>query len=93
MTQDLETILRKSLDQADRNFKMFFAIGILMAIADIAGLVCVYYGSRTADVRTMLAYSVVVLLVSQGIYFILTCAYVTVMTRKTLKAIELLSRE
>jgi len=91
MTQDLETLLRKSLDQADRNFKMFFAIGILMAIADVAGLVCVVYG--TADVRTMLALSVVVLLVSQGVYFILTCAYVTVMTRKTLKAIELLSRE
>jgi uncharacterized membrane protein YoaK (UPF0700 family) len=93
MTQDLETILRKSLDEADRNFRRFVAIWIFMAIADIAGLVCVYYGWRTADVRTLLFYSVVVLLVSYGVYFILTCAYVTVMTRKTLKAIELLSKE
>lgn len=92
MTQDLETILRKSLDEADRNFKMFVAIWIFMAIADVAGLVCVDYLSKTADVRTILFLSVVVLLVSYGVYFILTCAYVTIMTRKTLKAIELLSR-
>jgi uncharacterized membrane protein len=93
MTQDLETILRKSLDDADRQFKIYIAIWIFMAVCDIAGLLCVYYVYRTGDVRTMLALSVVVLLVSQGIYFILTCAYVTVMTRKTLKAFELSSQD
>jgi len=93
MTQDLETILRKSLDETDRNFKTFIAIWILMAIADVAGLLCVHSLGPATDIRTVLFYSVAVLLVSQGVYFILTCAYVTVMIRKTLKAIELSSRE
>jgi uncharacterized membrane protein len=93
MIQDLETILRKSLDDADRQFKIYVAIWIVMAVCDIAGLLCVYYVYRTGDVGTMLALSVVVLLVSQGLYFILTCAYVTCVTRRTLKAIELVSND
>ncbi len=93
MTQDLETILRKSLDEADRSIKLFLAFWFLMSIAVVAGLLWLDHLSKTADVKSMLVFSVVVLLIAQGVNLVLTCVVVTAMTRKTLKAIELLSRE
>ncbi len=93
MIQDLETILRKSLDEVDRARRRLIVIFLLMSIVVVAGLVWLDRLNKTADVKTMLVYSVVVLLVAQGANLVVSCAFVTAMTRRTLKAIELLSRE
>jgi len=93
MAQDLETTLRKSLDEVDRSIKLFLATWLLMTILVVAGLLWLGHLSKTADVRTMLVVAVVVLLFAQSVALLLTCGVVTAMTRKTLKAIELLSRE
>jgi len=93
MTQDLETILRKSLDEVDRGRKFLLALFLLLQIGVIAGGLWVAHLSETADVRTMLLFSVVVIVLNQAAGTILSCGFVTAVTRKTLKAIELLSRE
>lgn len=93
MTQDLETILRKSLDEADRSIKVLWASWILMSILVVAGLLWLRLLSSSADVKTLLVISVAILVFAQGVNILLTCVVVTAMTRKTLKAIELLSRE
>ncbi len=93
MTQDLETILRKSLDEADRINKVLVATCLFEMIVVVAGVLWLGRLSKTGDVKTMLLISVVVLLVAQALNLALSSAVVTSMTRKTLKAIELLSRE
>ena len=93
MTQDLETNLRKCLDEVDRRTKVLLAMFLLTQFVVTAGVVWLAFLSKTADVRTMLLVSVGVLLLGQAVAFFLTCAILAGMTRKTLKAIELLSRE
>lgn len=93
MTQDLETTLRRSLDHVDRVMKLFLATWLLMFILVVAGLLWLNHLSGTADVRTMLIYVVVVILFAQSVTMLLSCVLTTSMTRKILKAIELLSRE
>ena len=93
MTQDLESLLRKSLDHTDRLMKVFLAIWALMATAVGAGVLWLDHLSRTADVRAMILFSVVILLLALSVNLILTSVVVVAMTKKTLKAIQLLSGE
>jgi len=93
MPQDLKTILQKSLDEVDRARKLRFLGLAGMAIAVEGGLVWLGHISRTADVKTLLVYSVVVLLAGEVATAVVTWSVVGSMTRKTLKAIELLSKE
>jgi apolipoprotein N-acyltransferase len=93
MTQDLETILRKSLNQVDRSIKVFWAQWFFGAAAVVAGLLWLKHLSNTADVKTLLVISVAFLVFAQAVNSILTSVAVIDMTRKALKAIEPLSRE
>jgi biotin transporter BioY len=93
MTQDLETILRKSLDQTDRSIKVLLACWFFMAVAVVAGLLWLAHLSNTADVKAMIVASVVIILLALSVNLTLTCVFVAAMTRKTLKAIELLSKK
>ena len=93
MSQNFEQILRKSLDEADRYRRRVILVFSLLACVVAAGLGWLDHLSRTADVRTMLAFAVATLLVGQVAVAVATWGVVTMMTRKTLKAIELLSRE
>lgn len=93
MTQDLEVTLRKSLDEVDRGVKLFVATWLLMATLVVAGLVWMGHLSRTSDVKTMLLVAVVTLLFAQSVNLVLSGAIMANMTRKTLKAIEILSKQ
>ncbi len=92
MTQDLETILQKSLDEVDRGIKFFVAAWLFIAILVVAGLLWLGHLSRTSDIRTMLLVSVIVLLFAQSVNLVLSSAITAKMARKILKAIELSSR-
>jgi hypothetical protein len=93
MTQDLETILRKSLDEADRSIKIMLPIFVIELAGVVAGVLWVDHLSKTSDVKTMLLISLVVIVLAQANSLLLSCVFVTAMTRKTLKAIDLLSKE
>jgi hypothetical protein len=93
MTQDLETMLRKSLDEVDRSIKIQQATCLLLSIIVVAGLLWLRLLSETADVKTMLLISVSLLLSGQVATLVSCNHLVATMTRKTLKAIELLSKE
>jgi hypothetical protein len=93
MTQDLETILRKSLDEVDHAGKRLILVFLILFIAVQAGLVWLGHLGQTADVQAMLISSVAVLLVAQAATAVVSWSVVIAMTRKTLKAIELLSKE
>jgi hypothetical protein len=93
MTQDLEAVLRKSLDEADRGVKVLSTIFILMTVLVAAGLLYLAHLPKTADVKTMLLFSVVIIVINQAVSATVSCVFMTAMTRKTLKAIELSSRE
>jgi hypothetical protein len=93
MTQDLETILRKSLNQTDRSMKGILVCWVFMAAAVAGGLLWLQHLSETADVKTMIVFSVVIVLFGLSNCLLLTCVVVIAMTRRVLKAIELMSKE
>ena len=92
MSQDLENILRKSLSEVDHARKRFILVFLILFFAVQAGLVWLGHLSQTADVKTMLICSVAVLLVGEVATAVVSWSVVTAMTRKMLKAIELLSK-
>jgi hypothetical protein len=93
MSQDLEMILRKSLDSIDRIQKIFLLCFFAESLAVMAGLLWLGHLESIADVRLMLIWSVVIILVGQvcttGALALFTMAFFG----KILKAIELLSRD
>jgi hypothetical protein len=92
MSEDLEKILRKSLDEADRYRKRVILGSFILACIVAAGLGWLDHLKGQADVKTMLFFNVVTLLITScccGRHL----GVVTDLARKTLKAIELLSRE
>jgi hypothetical protein len=93
MSEDLEKILRKSLDEADRYRKRVILGSFILACIVAAGLGWLDHLRGQADVKTMLFFGVVTLLISQVAVAVVTWGVVTDLARKTLKAIELLSRE
>ena len=92
MTQDLEVTLRKSLDEVDRGVRLFIATWLLMTTLVVVGLVWLGHLSRTSDVKTMLLVAVITLLFSQSVNLVLSSAIMANLTRKTLKAIQILSK-
>ena len=93
MSQDLEGVLRASLDEADRYRKRTVCGSVILAVAVFAGLFWLDHLSRTADVKTILIFAVATLLVAQVTVAVATWGVITLAARKTLKAIELLARE
>jgi hypothetical protein len=93
MSQDFENILRKSLSEADRARKRMFLVLVVLFVGMQGGLVWLGHASQTADVKTLVIYSVVLLWAGEVATAVLTWAIVTAATRKTLKAIELLAKE
>jgi len=91
--QESDATLRKTLDEVDRGAKRFVAAWLIMSLAVVAGLIWLGHISTTGDVRTMVLWAVVILLVAQGVNLVLSCAVMSAMTRKTLTAIELLKRQ
>ncbi|MGP8174724.1 MAG: hypothetical protein ACLP7O_09280 [Terracidiphilus sp.] len=94
MTQETESILRKSLNEVDRIRKLqIVCFGVLFCA--IVGLIVWlgYMGENPAtDVRRMILFAVIVLLFGM-VYVAMAHAMVqSKMTLKILKAIELLSR-
>jgi hypothetical protein len=71
---------------------MFLALAILF-LGVQAGLVWLGHISQTADVKTLMIYSVVFLWAGEVATAVITWAIVTGATRKTLKAIELLAKD
>ncbi len=93
MTRDLEVTLRKSLDEVDRGVRFFVATWVLMTMLVLSGLIWLGHLARTSDVKTMLIVAVITLLFAQSVSLLLSSALMASMTRKTLKALELLSKE
>ncbi len=93
MSQDFESILRKSLNEADRARKRLILVFLILFLAVQVGLVWLGHLSRTVDVRTLVICSVAVLLVGEVATAVVTWGIVAESTKKTLKAIELLSKE
>ncbi len=93
MTQNLESMLRKALDEADRYRRRVLIVSTLLAATVAGGLFWLDHLSRTADVKTMLVCAVATVLVGQVTPAVITWGIVSDATRKILKSIELLSRE
>jgi hypothetical protein len=93
MPQDFENILRKSLDEVDRARKRIILAFLILFFAVQAGLVWLGHLSQTADIKTMVICSVAILLVGEVAAAVVTWGIVVEATRKTLKAIALLSKE
>jgi len=93
MSQDLESVLRKSLANIDRTQKIFVLFFIVEAFAVMAGLIWLGHLESIADVRTMLIWSVVIILVGQVCTTGLIGLFTMTLSRKILKAIELSSRD
>lgn len=93
MSQDLEQILRKSLDEADRYRRRVVIVFSVLAGLVAAGLGCIDHLKQTGDIKTMLFFSVGLILVAQVAVGVVTWGVVATAARRILKAIELLSKE
>lgn len=93
MSEDLERILRKSLDEADRYRKRVVVVFFLLAATVAAGLGWIDHLRGASDVKAMLFFSVVTLLIGQVAVAVATWGVVTTVGRRILKAVELLSRQ
>ena len=93
MAQDLESALRKSLANIDRTQKIFVLFFIVEAFAVMAGLIWLGHLESIADVRTMLIWSVVIILCGQASTTGVLALLAMTLSRRILKAIELLSRD
>ena len=93
MPEDLESILRKSLDEVDRDRKRMKRTFAILAIPLLAAIVVQGYISTIADIKFLLVYSVAILFLAEVGLALRTWMIVADSTRKVLKAIELLSRQ
>jgi hypothetical protein len=93
MSQDLENMLRKALDEADRYRKRTVLGSAILAATVAGGLLWLDHLSRTADLKTMLLIAVATILVGQVVPAVITWGIVADATRKILKSIQLLSDE
>jgi hypothetical protein len=89
MSNDLELLLRKALDETDRYQRRVLRGAILLGAATCALLLWLEHISRTTDVKGMLPFVVAVLLVGQVAPAVVTWGRIADSTRKILKAIEL----
>jgi hypothetical protein len=94
MAQDLEQILRKTLDEADHYRKRWIMGSAVLAGIVMAGLGFLDHLRATGgDVRRMVFFAVAVLLTGQVTVAVVTWSVVAAMGRRLLKAIELISEK
>ena len=92
MSQEMEAILRKSLDTVDRHRKRLYATVFVGAIVLMGGFYRLIEVGRTGDLRKMLALSVVVLGFWMSTLTFVIVLELTIMTKRILRAIELTSK-
>ena len=92
MSQEMETILRKSLDTVDRHRKRLYATVFVSAIVLMWGFYRLIEVGRTGDLRKMLALSVAVLGFWMSNLTFVVVLELTIMTKRILRAIELTSK-
>ncbi|MGA2883384.1 MAG: hypothetical protein ABSG13_30940 [Bryobacteraceae bacterium] len=92
MTEDLESILRKPLDEVDRNNKRMKRTAVILVVVVVIGLEALAYLSLKLDVKVLLMSEVGFLFLAEVVLALRTWMTVASSTRKILKAIELLSK-
>lgn len=93
MSEDLESILRKSLDEADRDRKRMKRTFVILAVVVVVGLEVLAFLSLRMDVKTLIMSEVGFLFLAEVALALRTWMMVGNSTRKVLKAIELLSKQ
>jgi hypothetical protein len=93
MPQELEALLRKSLDDVDRARKTQIAAGALFLCLFVAMTFWISRTAGTNDVRTVVTDSAKLVAFVVGFCTFAICLFVARMTQKILKAIELLSQK
>lgn len=93
MSDDLERMLRRSLDQADRFKKQMILFFLFLIAVQCAGMGWLVHLSGVGDMKAMLILAVVIILAGQVTEAALTWAVVAGMTRTILKMIDLQSKE
>ena len=96
MSEQMETILRKSLDEVDRIRKRQFiglAILLLVFFLHAASVIATLHASgANSDLRVALIASVEIMVFTVGFSILGVGLFISRMTSKILKAIELSSR-
>ena len=93
MPEDLESILRRSLDEVDRNNKRMNRTAVILVVAVITGLLALSALSLIIDVKTLIMSEFGLLFLAEVALALRTWMTVASSTRRVLKAIELLSKE
>jgi len=93
MTEDLESILRKSLDEVDRNNKRMKRTVVVLVAAVVIGLEVLAFLSLKIDVKTLIMSEFGFLFLAETALALRTWMTVASSTRRVLKAIELLSKQ
>jgi hypothetical protein len=93
MPQELEALLRKSLDDVDRARKKQLAAGALFLGLFVAMAFWIGRAASANDVRTVVTDSAKLVAFVVAFCTFAICVFVARMTQKILKAIELLSQK
>lgn len=93
MSEDLESILRKSLDEVDRNNKRMKRMIVILGGTVAVGLEGLAYLSLKIDLKTLIMAEFGFLFLADVALALRTWIAVASSTTKVLKAIELLSKQ
>lgn len=93
MSEDLESILRKSLDEVDRNNKRMKRTIVILGVTVVVGLEGLAYLSLKIDVKALIMAEFGFLFLAEVALALRTWITVASSTTKVLKAIELLSKQ
>lgn len=97
MSQQIEAVLRKTLDDVDRTRRRQIAAGAIFLLAFLVQTVSVittlHRSGATNDLRVTLIAGAELMAFAVGFCTLGICVFVSRMTRKILQAIELLSKE
>ena len=93
MPQELETLLRKSLDDVDRARKKQIAAGAVFLGLFVAMAFRISFTAGGNDVRAVVRESFQLVAFVIGFCAFAICVFIARMTQKILKAIELLSQK
>jgi hypothetical protein len=93
MPQELEVVLRKSLDDVDRAKKRQIVAGALFLCLFVGWALWISRTARVNDVRVVVTESAQLVAFVVAFCTFAICVFVARMTQKILKAIELLSQK